>query len=84
MLNHALTPALLGEVAALDAEGRTLLRHAGMRFEFSARTCHRIIAVARTVADLAGAAQVRAPHLAEAIGWRQSLGDGGWEASRSW
>ncbi|MBN2761174.1 MAG: YifB family Mg chelatase-like AAA ATPase [Rhodobacteraceae bacterium] len=62
--------ALLEEVAAPDAEGRALLTRAADRLGLSARGYHRLLRVARTIADLDGAADVRAPHMAEAISFR--------------
>ncbi|HAB04566.1 MAG TPA: ATP-dependent protease, partial [Alcanivorax sp.] len=40
------------------------------RLELSARALHRSLRVARTIADLEGAAEVRRPHMAEAISFR--------------
>ncbi|PIE08012.1 MAG: AAA family ATPase [Rhodobacterales bacterium] len=62
--------ALLEEVAAPDAEGRALLVKAAERFGLSARGYHRVLRVARTIADLAGSERVRNPHLAEALSYR--------------
>ena len=62
--------ALLEEVAAPDAEGRALLTRAADRLGLSARGYHRLLRVARTIADLEGVGPVRAPHMAEAISFR--------------
>jgi magnesium chelatase family protein len=62
--------ALLEDIATPDAEGRALLTRAAERFGLTARGYHRLLRVARTIADLEGAAQVRAPHMAEAISYR--------------
>ncbi len=62
--------AALEEIATPDAEGRALLTRAADRFGLSARGYHRVLRVARTVADLDGAGSIRAPHIAEAIGYR--------------
>lgn len=62
--------ALLEQVATPDAEGRELLGRAAERFGLSARGYHRILRVARTIADLDGAEQVRRPHVAEALSFR--------------
>ncbi len=62
--------ALLEEIARPDAEGRALLTRAAERFGLTARGYHRLLRVARTIADLAGAPEVRAPHMAEAISYR--------------
>ena len=69
--------ALLDEIAAPDDEGRGLIRRAAERLGLTARGYHRILRTARTIADLAGEARVRAPHLAEAIGYRLPFLAGG-------
>ncbi|HEY5613668.1 MAG TPA: ATP-dependent protease, partial [Lysobacter sp.] len=48
-----------------------LLERAIEMLQLSARSMHRILRVARTVADLAGSAQIHTPHLTEAIGYRR-------------
>lgn len=60
----------LEEIATPDAEGRALLSQVAERFGLTARGYHRVLRVARTIADLEGAGQVRRPHLAEAISFR--------------
>lgn len=72
-VNADLEGALLEEVAAPDAEGRALLLRAAERFGLSARGYHRVLRVARTIADLDGSAAVRQPHIAEAISYRMAL-----------
>ena len=62
---------LLTEVATPDAEGQALLTQAAERMKFSARGYHRILRVARTLADLDGAASVRRIHVAEAVTYRR-------------
>ncbi len=62
--------SLLEEVARPDPEGRAMLTRAAERFGLSARGYHRLLRVARTIADLADATEVRAPHMAEAISYR--------------
>ena len=62
--------ALLEEIATPDAEGRALLLRAADRFGLSARGYHRILRVARTIADLDGSSGVARPHVAEALSFR--------------
>jgi magnesium chelatase family protein len=53
-----------------DSGAESLLREAVARFGLSARACHRVLKLARTIADLAGADAVGAEHVAEAIQYR--------------
>ena len=53
-----------------------LLTSALARLNLSARACHRVLKIACTIADLAGAAKIEAPHLSEAVQYR-SLDRGG-------
>jgi len=66
-VNAALSDAELERVVALDAESRRLLEHAVTQLGLSARAFGRIRRVARSIADLEGQGEVRAPHVAEAI-----------------
>jgi magnesium chelatase family protein len=56
---------------APDARGEALLRQAITRLGLSARAYHRILRVARTIADLAGEATLSGQHIAEAIQYRR-------------
>jgi len=60
----------LREHCLLDDDGNELLRNAMTDLNFSARGYHRILKVARTVADLAGSVSIRPDHLLEALGYR--------------
>ncbi|MGQ9364843.1 YifB family Mg chelatase-like AAA ATPase [Azospirillum sp. ST 5-10] len=62
---------LLETVASPDAPGRALLTEAAERLKLSARGYHRVMRVARTLADLDGAAGVRRLHVAEALSYRR-------------
>ncbi len=54
-----------------DAAGMTLLKQAITRLDLSARAYHRILKMARTIADLAGEAQISPAHIAEAVQYRR-------------
>jgi len=61
---------LLEGAAALAAAAAEFLAEVTRRFRLSARGYHRVLRVARTVADLEGSAAVEKPHVAEAVGYR--------------
>ncbi len=62
---------LLDEVATPEPDGRKLLAEAAERFRLSARGYHRVLRVARTLADLEASAGVRRVHVAEALSYRR-------------
>jgi magnesium chelatase family protein len=68
--NAACPPALLEQVAQPDAQGLSLIRDAADAMRLSARGFHRVLKVARTLADLDGEEQVRRIHVAEALSYR--------------
>ncbi len=72
-LNADAEGKVLDEIAAVDAEGKAILKQAADRFGLSARGYHRVLRVARTIADLDGAEGVARSHIAEALSYRLSL-----------
>ncbi len=64
--------ALIEEIAMPDKAGLALLHDASERLSFSARAYHRVLKVARTLADLDGSETVGRIHLAEAISYRMT------------
>ncbi len=66
--------AILEQIATPDSEGRALLARVAERFGLSARGYHRILRVARTIADLDGAANIDKKHIAEAVSYRLIVG----------
>ncbi len=68
--NSDIEGAMLEDVATPDTEGRELLLRIAEKFGLSARGYHRVLRVARTIADLDGSADVRRPHVAEAASYR--------------
>ncbi len=71
--NAELAGAELETLCRPDAAGEALLRQAIARLDLSARAYHRILRVARSVADLDGAEQPGAGHVAEAVQYRRGL-----------
>ena len=68
--NAQCSPSVIEEIAAPDNAGQTLLREAAATFALSARGYHRVLKVARTLADMEGAETVARIHLAEALSYR--------------
>ncbi|HXZ00635.1 MAG TPA: YifB family Mg chelatase-like AAA ATPase [Stellaceae bacterium] len=71
--NAELDGQLLDELAAPEAEGKRLLMEAAERLRLSARGYHRVLRVARTLADLDASDAVRRLHVAEALSYRRIL-----------
>ena len=57
----------------LDETGGNLIKAAMSQLQLSARAYHRILKLARTIADLAGSEQIEAGHLAEALQYRPKI-----------
>jgi magnesium chelatase family protein len=63
-------PAEIGQFCQVDGAGQSLLKAAMQRMNLSARAYHRVLKLARTIADLAGSEDIQTPHIAEAIQYR--------------
>ena len=70
--NARMAPAMVGKYCRLDDAGERLLRSAFDRMGLTARSHDRILRVARTIADLEGAADIAPEHLAEAVQYRNA------------
>jgi magnesium chelatase family protein len=68
--NADMGPAEVREYCRIDDAGKSLLRAAMQQLHMSARAYHRILKLARTIADLAGSDKIETVHLAEAIQYR--------------
>jgi len=68
--NADMGPTEVRAVCNLDEAGRSLVKAAMQQLGMSARAFHRILKLARTIADLAGSERIETPHLAEAIQYR--------------
>lgn len=73
-VNAALSGEALDRHAALDTAGTKFLQTAAARLGWSARGFHRVLRVARSIADLAHSDAIAVAHLAEAIQYRRVLG----------
>src|SRR5471032_1124004 len=73
--NQRLTPQEIDRYCKLDRVGAKLLLDAMTHLNWSARAYHRVLKVARTIADLAGTSGIKAAHVAEAVQYRRALRD---------
>ncbi len=71
--NHALSGGLIDTHCRMDEAATLLLTSAATRLGWSGRSIHRCLRVARSIADLAGQAQIAAAHVAEAVQYRRGL-----------
>jgi magnesium chelatase family protein len=71
--NQRLSTREIDRHCELDDDAEQLLRNAMRHLHWSARAYHRVLKVARTIADLAACAQLRSEHVAEAIQYRRGL-----------
>jgi magnesium chelatase family protein len=70
LANADMGPAEVRDYCQVDDGGRNLLRTAMQQLHMSARAYHRILKLARTIADLAGSETIETAHLAESIQYR--------------
>lgn len=68
--NAQMTPRLIRKYCRIDVESEQMLEQAMTRLGLSARAYDRILKVSRTIADLADSDEIRATHVAEAVGYR--------------
>ena len=73
--NADMHPAQVRQYCALDEPCRGLMRAAMNQLQLSARAYHRILKLARTIADLAGSESISTTHLAEALQYRPRVSD---------
>ena len=69
-VNGRLTAAQVDRFCLVEGEARRMLEQAYDRLGLTARTCHKVLKVSRTIADLAGEREIGMGHLAEALSYR--------------
>ncbi len=75
LCNADMGPAEVRQFCELDAAGRALLKTAMHQLRLSARAYHRVLKLARTIADLAASEAIDVAHLAEALQYRRRQGE---------
>ena len=75
--NADMRPAEVRHHCQLDDTGRALMKTAMVQLQLSARAYHRVLKLARTIADLAGSQEIAPNHLAEALQYRPRMADNG-------
>lgn len=70
MTNAELSASEIEEYCPLGREESTFMKQIFERLELTARTYHKVLKVARTIADLAGEDEIKLVHLREAVGYR--------------
>jgi magnesium chelatase family protein len=71
LLNSQLTNQQIDEACSLASPDQLLLRQAIEKLQLSARAWHRILKLARTIADMSGSENIKTQHLSEAINYRK-------------
>ena len=72
--NAEMGPTEVREFCQTDTSGEKLLKAAVQQLHLSARAYHRVLKLARTIADLAGSEMIAANHVAEAVQYRPRVG----------
>lgn len=68
--NNEMTPEQLKQFCTVDTQSNLLLEKAANKYQLSGRAIHRVLKVARTIADLAGTEQITQQHIAESLQYR--------------
>ncbi len=71
--NADMRPAEVRKFCVLDETGKNRMQSAMSQLQLSARAYHRVLKLARTLADLAGSESIQPSHLAEALQYRPGL-----------